>query len=88
MIFLEMTNNPIIPFSEISKLLRDFNLLKIMSTAVKSMRREILVCCLLGVLSLSASEMTNNPFVPFIKVCKLLRDFAFLEIDHTTFKTM
>ena len=66
MIFLEMASNPFIPFSKISKLLRDFNFLKIMSAAVQSMRREILICCLLSVLGLSASEMTNNPFVPFI----------------------
>ena len=87
-IFLEMAYNPFIPFSKIGELLGNFNLLEIMSTSIKGMRREILVCCLLGILCLSTCEMANNPFVPFSKVCKLLRDFTLLEIDHTAFKRM
>ena len=87
-IFLEMANNPFIPFSKISKLLWDFDFLKIMSTSIKSMCWEILICCLLSILSLSTFEVANNPFVPLSQICKLLRDFAFLKIDHTAFKSM
>ena len=87
-IFLKMANDPFIPFSKISKLLRNFNLLKVMSTTIKSMCWEILVCCLLSILSLSTFEVANNPFVPLSQICKLLRDFAFLKIDHTAFKSM
>ena len=87
-IFLEMAYNPFIPFTKVGELLGNFNLLEIMSTSVKGMCREILVCCLLGILCLSICEMASNPFVPFSKVCKLLRDFTLLEIDHTAFKRM
>ena len=77
-IFLKMAHNPFIPLAEISKLLRNFNLLKVMSTTIKSMCWEILICCLLSILSLSTFEVANNPFIPLSQICKLLRDFAFL----------
>ena len=41
-----MANDPRVPFSEICKLLWNFNLLKIVSTTIKSMCSKILICSL------------------------------------------
>ena len=74
-----MPNNPFVPFTEICKLLWDFNLLEIVSTTIKSVCGKILVCCLHCILCLFIREMPNNPLIPFSKVCKLLWDLAFLK---------
>ena len=54
-------------------------LMEIYSTSIKSMWSKVLVSCLHSILCLFVWEMSDNPFVPFAKVCKLLRDFTFLK---------
>ena len=77
-----MPANPCIPFSKICKLLRNFDLLEIVGTTIKSMCSKILVCCLHSILCLFIREMSDNPFVPFSEVSKLLRDIIFLKHER------